>query len=119
MGLMLEAQYDSSLTEDNSIRLLKQLSSPILIAHDAQDHTVSINDSKQQALEHDNVDLLATHGLGHHRILKDSRRLFIKIEIAELKAVRAKKREDQAAPRKRIRYKEFRNVMSLNLQLIV
>jgi pimeloyl-ACP methyl ester carboxylesterase len=66
-----EAQYDYSLTEDNPIRLLKQLSVPILIAHDTEDHTISINDSKQQARANDTVDLLATHGLGHRRILSD------------------------------------------------
>jgi pimeloyl-ACP methyl ester carboxylesterase len=66
-----EAQYDYSLTEDNPIRLLKQLSVPILIAHDMEDHTISINDSKQQARAYDTVDLFATHGLGHRRILSD------------------------------------------------
>jgi pimeloyl-ACP methyl ester carboxylesterase len=66
-----EAQYGYSLTEDNPIRLLEQLSAPILIAHDRQDHTISINDSEQQARAHDAVDLLVTHGLGHRRILSD------------------------------------------------
>jgi pimeloyl-ACP methyl ester carboxylesterase len=66
-----EAQYDYSLTEDNPIRLLKQLSEPILIAHDTQDHTISINDSEQQARAYDTDDLLVTSGLGHRRILSD------------------------------------------------
>lgn len=66
-----ETQYDYNLTDDNPIRLLEQLSIPILIAHDTQDHTVSINASEQQALEHDTVDLFATRGLGHRRILSD------------------------------------------------
>ena len=71
MIVTFEAQYDYSLTEDNPIRLLEQLSVPMLIAHDAQDRTVSINDSEQQAWMYDNVDLLVTHGLGHRRILSD------------------------------------------------
>lgn len=66
-----EAQYGYSLTEDNPIRLLEQLSVPILIAHDTEDHTISINDSEQQARAYDTVDLLVTHGLGHRRILSD------------------------------------------------
>lgn len=67
----LEAQYDYNLIEDNPIRVLQQLCVPILIAHDTQDHTISIDDSEQQARVHDTVDLLATHGLGHRRILSD------------------------------------------------
>jgi pimeloyl-ACP methyl ester carboxylesterase len=66
-----EAQYGYSLTDDNPIRLLEQLSVPILIAHDTDDHTISINDSMQQAQAYDTVDLLATRGLGHRRILSD------------------------------------------------
>ena len=67
----LEAQYGYSLSEDNPVRLLEQLSVPILIAHDREDHTVSIDDAEQQARSYDTVDLLATHGLGHRRILSD------------------------------------------------
>ncbi len=66
-----EAQYEYSLTEDNPIHLLEQLSAPILIAHDTRDHTISIGDSEQQARAYDTVDLLVTHGLGHRRILSD------------------------------------------------
>jgi pimeloyl-ACP methyl ester carboxylesterase len=67
----LNSQYAYSLTEDNPIRLLEQLSVPILIAHDTRDRAISIDDSVQQSQRYDTVDLLVTDGLGHRRILSD------------------------------------------------
>ncbi len=66
-----EAQYDYSLTEDNPMRLLGQVPVPILIAHDMDDRTISIIDSQQQSRQHDTIELMATKGLGHRRILSD------------------------------------------------
>jgi pimeloyl-ACP methyl ester carboxylesterase len=67
----LNSQQEYSLTEDNPIRLLERLSVPILIAHDADDRAISIDDSIQQSRIYDTIDLLVTHGLGHRRILSD------------------------------------------------
>jgi pimeloyl-ACP methyl ester carboxylesterase len=67
----VNSQSDYSLTEDNPIRLLQQLSVPIMIAHDTDDHAISFDDSIQQARMCDTVDLLITSGLGHRRIMSN------------------------------------------------
>lgn len=66
-----EARYGYNLEQDNPVRLLQRIEAPILIAHDADDRTIFIHDAEQVSRQYDTIELLATRGLGHRRILSD------------------------------------------------
>lgn len=66
-----EARHGYNLKQDNPVHLLRRIDAPILIAHDADDRTISIFDAEQVSRQHDNIELLTTRGLGHRHILSD------------------------------------------------
>lgn len=68
-----ETRFGYRLKTDNPCRLIHSLSGSALIVHDEKDRTASIRDSDEQARKHENVSLHTTHGLGHRRILTDSK----------------------------------------------
>jgi len=67
----MEAHYGYNLYDDNPYTLLKKVSSNIFIVHDRDDPTTPFIDSKVISERLNHVDLLATEGLGHKRILRD------------------------------------------------
>jgi pimeloyl-ACP methyl ester carboxylesterase len=66
-----EEYYGYNMYADNPYKLLKEISSKIFIVHDKGDPTTPYMDSKSIAEKLGHIDLLATEGLGHKRILGD------------------------------------------------
>lgn len=66
-----EKRYGYHLDTDNPHRLMRELSAPVLIAHDIDDRTVPHEDSEQQAKRQGDIALWSSKGLGHSGILQD------------------------------------------------
>jgi hypothetical protein len=70
----LEATYGYSLETDNPFDLLqRQRDSQVLIIHDHDDALIPFGDARVLAYRNPGVLLCATRGLGHKRIIADSR----------------------------------------------
>ena len=67
----LEPVYGYNLFKDNPAQLIKSIKNEILIIHDKNDKAVPFSETEHAAELHDNINLHATIGLGHNRILND------------------------------------------------
>ncbi len=66
-----EQRFGYHLEADDPHLLIGDLKGPVLIVHDQQDRTAAFGDSIYQAQMHGHINILATRGLGHRRILTD------------------------------------------------
>jgi len=64
-----EEHYGYSITEDEPIRLLNTIQSDILIVHDRKDRMTPYKDIEEAAATNPHIELFATEGLGHLRLL--------------------------------------------------
>jgi pimeloyl-ACP methyl ester carboxylesterase len=67
----LERHYGYNLHRDNPRRLLRKLSSDILLIHDRGDKIVPFDITEQSARDRPQLQLQATEGYGHTRILQE------------------------------------------------
>lgn len=66
-----EKQFGYHFKQDNPVQLIDQLCGPVLVIHDKRDRTAAFHDSVEQVHNHAHLTLMATHGLGHRRLLTD------------------------------------------------
>ena len=69
----VEKKFGMNLESYSSSMSLEQLKMPLLIVHDKDDKETSFTYSKELHEIANNSELLLTSGLGHHRILRDSK----------------------------------------------
>jgi esterase/lipase len=67
----LEPEYGYNLFNDNPAQIIKSLKNDILIIHDKNDKAAPFAHSEHAAVLHETINLHATVGLGHKRILND------------------------------------------------
>ena len=68
---MFENKYDRKIESLNSDHCAKGVSIPTLVIHDSEDRYVDVSSAFAIRQNLQNGEILITHGLGHHRILKD------------------------------------------------
>ena len=66
-----ETRYGYNLKSDNPMSLLHEYQLQALIIHDKQDKVTPIEESESASAKFDSIDLFATTGLGHKRVLSD------------------------------------------------
>jgi pimeloyl-ACP methyl ester carboxylesterase len=78
-----EQIYGYSLTRDNPVRLIPDVTAPILIVHDRDDSMIPYMDSRSVVEKNIAVKLRTTAGLGHKQILLDERVLSTSLKYLE------------------------------------
>ena len=68
-----EIRFGYNLELDNPDRLIGGLAGPVAIIHDERDRTADFRDSEQKARTLGHINLYATSGLGHRKILTDAK----------------------------------------------
>ncbi len=72
MRLRLERRYGLPFAEIDRIEELAHVRIPTLFVHDHQDRHIPLEHSKRLSARMPAARVLHTHGLGHHRILRDA-----------------------------------------------
>jgi predicted alpha/beta-fold hydrolase len=91
----LELYHGYNIFTDNPVQLIKNIKNDILIIHDKNDKAVPFEDSEHADELYDNINLHATDGLGHKRILND--KIIIETVVGYLEKRQDKNRMIQKA----------------------